>query len=173
MSEAKPEEPRAGRPQMPPDYFLPGEFALLPWSWAEERLTKADNFWFSTTRPDGRPHAMPAWGVWLDGTLYFEGSPETRRARNIAANPNVSVHLESASEVVILEGEALPVGRPERSLAVRLAEIFTAKYSQRWDYRPSPEQWDEGGLWRLRPRIAFAWSDFPRDTTRWRFQLRE
>ena len=66
-------EPRADKPVMPEGYGVkPGEGDLLPWSWAEERLTAADNFWFSTARPDGRPHAMPAWGVWLDGGLYFE-----------------------------------------------------------------------------------------------------
>jgi hypothetical protein len=113
---------------------------------------------------------MPGWGVWLDETLYFEGSPLTRRARNLA-NPAVAVHLESGDEVVILEGEAREVGKPERTLAERLAAGFTAKYADTtYNYRPAPEQWDRGGLWAMKPRVALAWSDFPTDTTRWRFQ---
>jgi nitroimidazol reductase NimA-like FMN-containing flavoprotein (pyridoxamine 5'-phosphate oxidase superfamily) len=164
--------PRVDRPQMPDGYGTPEtDEGLLPWSWAMERLEHARNFWFSTTRPDGRPHAMPAWAAWVDGVLYFEGSPETRRARNIAVNPALSVHLESGDEVVILEGEAHETGKPDRALAERLAAIFTEKYSASHDYRPGPEQWDNGGLWGMRPRVAFAWSEFPKTLTRFRFDL--
>jgi hypothetical protein len=163
---------RATRPVMPSGYGVPEtDDGLLPWSWAVERLEPALNYWFGTTRPDGRPHAMPAWGVWLDGALYFEGSPATRRARNLAGNPAVSVHLESGDEVLILEGEAHAAGKPERQLAERLADAFGAKYGEtKWQYRPAPDQWDRGGLWRLEPRVAFGWSDFPRDVTRWLFE---
>ena len=163
-------EPERSRPAMPQGYGVPSDDeGLLTWSWVVERLEQARTYWFSTTRPDGRPHAMPAWAVWLDGVLYFEGSPATRRARNLAGNPATVVHLESGSEVVILEGEAREAGRPVRALAERLAAAFTAKYVETDDYRPGPDQWDAGGLWVLRPRVAFAWSAFPRDVTRWRF----
>src|SRR3712207_9206562 len=109
-----PAEPRRDRPVLPKDYGVPEtEEGMLPWSWALERLENARNYWFSTTRPDGRPHAMPAWAAWVDGVLYFEGSPMTRRARNIAANPALSVHLESGDEVVIREGAAHETGRSE------------------------------------------------------------
>ena len=164
-------DPRLSRPLMPAGYGVPEtEAGVLDWSWAVERLEPALNYWFATTRPDGRPHTMPAWAVWLDGTLYFEGSPLTRRARNLAANPHVVVHLESGDDVVILEGEAGEVGKPDRALAERLSAAFTAKYaSTRFEYRPGPEQWDRGGLWAMRPKVAFGWSDFPADTTRWLF----
>jgi len=123
-------QPTSDRPRLPDGYGVPADNeGLLPWSWAVERLRNADNYWFSTTRPDGRPHAMPAWGAWLDGLLYFEGSPQTRRARNLALNPALTVHLESGTEVLILEGEAHDVVKPERALAERLAADFTAKYS--------------------------------------------
>jgi nitroimidazol reductase NimA-like FMN-containing flavoprotein (pyridoxamine 5'-phosphate oxidase superfamily) len=155
---------------MPEGYGVPAtDEGLLPWTWAVERLEAARNYWFNTTRPDGRPHAMPAWAVWLDGRLYFEGSPQTRRARNLDGNPSIVVHLESGDAVVILEGDARAAGRPERSLAERLAADFTAKYAATHDYRPTPEQWDRGGLWVMRPRVAFAWSEFPKTVTRWRF----
>jgi len=158
---------------MPNGYGVPEtDEGLLPWAWAVERLEAARNYWFSTTRSDSRPHAMPAWAVWLDETLYFEGSPETRRARNLATNPALSVHLESGDEVVILEGVSEVAGVPERPLAERLAAAFTAKYAASHDYRPAADQWDKGGLWMLRPRVAFGWKDFPGSVTRWRFPER-
>src|SRR5919206_3597441 len=111
-------EPQRSRPVMPEGYGVPTtDDGLLDWSWATQRLEAARNYWFSTTRPDGRPHAMPAWAVWLDGVLYFEGSPATRRARNLATNPALSVHLESADEVVILEGEVHEASPPAPVLA--------------------------------------------------------
>jgi Pyridoxamine 5'-phosphate oxidase len=156
---------------MPKGYGVPEtDEGMLEWGWAVGQLESALNYWFGTTRPDGRPHTMPAWAVWLDGTLYFEGSPRTKRARNLAENPAVVVHLESGDDVVILEGEAHEVGKPDRALAERLAAAFTEKYgATKWEYRPQPEQWDEGGLWSMQPKVAFGWTDFPADTTRWRF----
>src|SRR6476660_6228604 len=86
--------PTRDRPVMPEGYGVPEtDEGLLAWDWAVERLEQARNYWFSTTRPDGRAHAMPAWAVWLNGILYFEGSPLTRRARNVTANPFLVVHL--------------------------------------------------------------------------------
>lgn len=163
-------QPTTERPTMPDGYGVPNATdTALPWTWAVERLEQARNYWFSTTRPDGRPHAMPAWAVWLDDTLYFEGSPLTRRARNIAGNPSVVVHLESGDEVVILEGVAHEASPPPRALAERLAPIFGQKYGASHDYHPKPDQWDQGGLWALQPTLAFSWAKFPDTTTRWRF----
>src|SRR2546427_4666203 len=65
--------PLASRPYMP-GYGLPaadkGE-GLLPWEWAVERLTESHNYWVATTRPEGRPHVMPVWGIWVESVFYF------------------------------------------------------------------------------------------------------
>jgi hypothetical protein len=163
-------EPLRSRPLLPKGYGVPEvEEGMVAWSWAVEQLETALNYWFSTTRPDGRPHAMPAWAIWVDGALYFDGSPETRRARNLAVNPAITVHLESGDQVVILEGEGVLAGRPDAAFAARLAAAFEAKYGASHDYHPSPSTWDNGGLWVLRPRVAFGWTEFPKALTRWRF----
>jgi hypothetical protein len=63
-------EPRSSRPLMPEGYGVPEtDQGLLDWSWATHRLERARNYWFSTVCPDGRPHAMPAWAVWIGGAL--------------------------------------------------------------------------------------------------------
>src|SRR5712692_1387743 len=101
--------PKASRPMMPGSYGMAeatGGSGLLPWGPAEARLGAAHNYWLSTTRPDGRPHAMPVWGVWRDGVLYVGTDRGSRKARNLAANPACVVHLESGDDVVILEGVA-------------------------------------------------------------------
>jgi pyridoxamine 5'-phosphate oxidase-like protein len=164
-------EPHATRPIIPRDYGVPEQDdGLLPWSWARERLERASLYWFSTVRADGRPHAMPAWALWIDGILYFEGGPDTVRMRNIAARPSVVVQVhDHGDEVVIVEGQGGAGERPSAELARQLAEGFAAKYGESHDYRPPPTQWDNGGLWLVRPTKAFGWSEFPKTVTRWVF----
>ncbi|NWG16569.1 MAG: pyridoxamine 5'-phosphate oxidase family protein, partial [Chloroflexi bacterium] len=126
--------PAPSRPHMPESYGVPtGSEGLLPWSYVTGRMAAARYYWIGTSRPDGRPHTMPTWGVWLDDTLYFGGSPETRWARNLAANPRVSVHLENAEEVVILEGSVtkLTEANADPALLTRLDDAYEAKYNMR------------------------------------------
>jgi pyridoxamine 5'-phosphate oxidase-like protein len=98
-------EPRAEPTSIPRGYGAPRSAKkLLPWSWARERLDRALGYWLVTVGRDGRPHAIPTWGAWAGDRFYCEGSPETRYARNIERDPRVVLHLESADEVVIVEG---------------------------------------------------------------------
>lgn len=144
--------------------------ALLPWRWAAERLTAAANYWIATTRPDGRPHSRPVWGVWLDGMLYF--STGSLINQNLRMNAEVSIHLESADEVVIVEGVADLVS--DLAEWRRFTEAYNPKYN--WDFDPTSIF---GGFWRVRPGVAFGWlSDstgldrgaaFLGTATRWQF----
>ena len=162
--------PQPSRPHMP-GYGVPKRKAgMLPWSHVAERLEQALNYWVCTTRPDGRPHAVPVWGAWVDETFYFEGGG--RKVRNLKTNPAVVVHLESGGDVVILEGVTEEISKPDRALFARIDNAYAAKY----DYKPSdnvtsPDEqpYPEGGLYAVRPRVVFAWSKFLQDATRWRF----
>ena len=94
-------EPIASRP-VANGYGIPAtDEGLLPWSWAEEKLAAARNYWVATASADGRPHAMPVWAVWIDGALYFGTGATTRTARNLAANPRLAVHLDCRQDVAI------------------------------------------------------------------------
>jgi len=159
--------PTASRPHMP-GYGIPTDKkGLLPWSHVTERMARAQHYWIATVSPDGRPHATPVDGLWLEDQLYFGGSPETRRNRNLAENPAVCVHLESGIDVVILHGEAHELRAPDRSLAIRLSEGSIKKYG----YGPKPEEYEKAdGVYCFRPRLVFAWKQFPKDATRWTFQ---
>jgi hypothetical protein len=114
----------------------PGE--RLPWSRVSEWLTTARNYWLCTSRPDGRPHAKPVWGVWLERDFLFSTHQETITARNLQANPALLVHLESGDQVAIVEGTARRLD--DRPLLVRFGEAYEAKY----DWPLSPEDLDPG-----------------------------
>ena len=163
------ERTNATRPYIP-GYGVPGtQEGMLPWSYVEERMQKAINFWISTSNAKGQPHATPVWGVWLDHVLYFDGSPKVRRSRDIAANPQISVNLEDGSQVVILEGKAQELKQSPLELRQKLAAVYSSKYGDR-GYSPDPNTWENGGLYAFRPSLVFAWTQFPQDTTRWQFE---
>jgi nitroimidazol reductase NimA-like FMN-containing flavoprotein (pyridoxamine 5'-phosphate oxidase superfamily) len=157
-------EPKITRPHFPPGY-LENPKTLLPWSHVEQRLSEALHYWLCTVRPNGRPHAVPKWAVYLQGKLYFDGSPETRHARNIAENPHVVIHLESGEDVVIVEGVAKESAKPTAELAAQIARAYAEKYADR-GYAPEPDQWNEGGLFEIAPRVVIAWTQFTDDPTR-------
>ena len=154
-------DPVADRPYIGhPEYGVPSHRkGLVPWSWVRDRFTTEQNYWVSTAGDDGRPHVRPVWGVLVDDVIHFGGGPNTRWSRNLAARPWAVVHLESGSEVVIAEG---PVGRLEDATDPLLAAIDDA-YEAKYRMRHGPP------LWILRPEVVFAWRDFPKDATRFRF----
>jgi len=164
-------QPAADRPVMPEGYGIPdNNKGLLPWSFVEQQMEAARNYWIATANSNGRPAATPVWGAWVDGKLYFDGSPETRRGRNIAQNPQVVVHLESGDQVLILEGKAhIYDSAPERVVAEKVAAAYRAKYSEA-GYSPNPDQWDAGGLYEFEPEMAMGWTQFPKDVTRWKME---
>jgi hypothetical protein len=170
MSDNEIAVPKAGRPQMPEGYGVPkSDKGLLPWSHAAERLENAINYWVCTVRPDGRPHAVPVWGMWVGGAIYYGGGPDARHMRNLSANPNVSVHLESGGDVVIVEGAARVMGSVGNDLAERLAVASNAKYAK-LGHTAKAADYERGGFVAVTPRVVLAWMEFPKDVTRWRFE---
>ncbi len=143
--------------------------SYVDWGWVAAQLTDSKNYWLCSVRPDGRPHVVPRWAVYVDGRIYYDGSPETRHARNIAANPHVSVHLESGDQVIVLEGVSTPAGKPSPGLADRLVPAYRKKYAAQ-GYSPEPDQWDEGGLYVFTPSQCIAWTSFTQDPTKFVFE---
>src|SRR5262245_41139706 len=143
------DEPRASRPHAPGYGIAEGDTGegLLPWSWAVERLERARNYFLSTTRPDGRPHAMVIWGIWVENIFYFSTGRDSRKARNLAANPNCVVCPEKAEEAVIVEGVADEV--KDKKLIGRLDKIYQSKYEWKLDPKLGP-------IYAVRPTIAFG-----------------
>lgn len=163
--------PAADRPDMPDGYGVPATVDnLLGWDRVEARLLDSVVYWMATTRPDGRPHVVPRWGVWLDGRLWYDGSPDTIHARNLAANPACVLHLEDGTKAVIVEGTAAPSVPVGDDLGVRLSVEFGRKYAD-LGYAPTPDSWSgpgAGGLSVFVPFKTLAWTEFPTDVTRFR-----
>ena len=164
--------PSRDRPKVPDGYGVPDtDDVVLEWPAVELRLIESSHYWMATTRPDGSPHVVPRWGVWLSGRFWYDGSLDTLHVQNLTANDACVLHLEDGHEAVIVEGRSAAADPPGLDFGGRLSAEFVRKYSK-LGYSPSPESWegaDSGGLRVLTPVKAMAWFDFPTDVTRFRF----
>ena len=162
-------EPRADRPYMPGYGILDADqgTGLLAWSWAEERLAEARNFWVSTVCPDGSPHTMPVWAVWDTGALWFSSSLRSRKVRNLQADPRCTVATEHAADPVIIEGRAEIV--TERAALERFLGLSNAKYEVSYtiDFLDPAKN----ATLAVHPHkaIGMATEDFTGSPTRWTF----
>ena len=84
----------------------------MSWPEVAARLAAARSYWLGTTLPSGAPHAAPVWGVVVGDVLYLYSERSTVKARNLAADPRLVVHLESADDVLIVRGVAEDLGPP-------------------------------------------------------------
>lgn len=125
-------------------YGQPSDHDRLEWSWVERQLLSTGISW-AVASSDGQPHPRPVWGVWQDAQLYLSiGTPSIRRA--LAVDPRVTVHLESGTDVVILEGR---VDGPCADDAV------FASYDQKYDWTYDIAEY--GPLTTISPLTILAW----------------
>ena len=159
--------PSAEPIQTPPEYGISevgAEHATL--EQLAERFASERTWWIATARPDGRPHAVPIWGVRCEGHLIFGTDPRSVKTKNLVASPHASLHLESGDKVAILECtvEHLP--------ADKLPASFVATYKDKYDIEMDPT--DPGALYyRAAPVTLLSWdeADFVNTAARWRFSV--
>ena len=156
--------PKASRP-VAIGYGIPADKkGMLPWKWAEERLARSHNYWFSSVRADGRPHAMVIWGLWLEGSFWFSTGAQSRKSKNLERNSNCVVCTEDASEAVIVEGAA------EKVTDAKARRRFFVAYEPKYKFDMSAFQNEP--IWRVQPRRVFGLdeSDFTGKATKWEFR---
>jgi len=164
--------PLTDRPFMP-GYGVEGPeggTGLLPWEWARDQLVASRDYWIVTLWPDGRPHAMPVWGMWDDGSQGFTSGGRSRKVRNLLADPRCVVATQDTANPVVLEGTAEIIVEP--SVLARTIELMNAKYETSY----SVDFLDPAvnATVRVRPGWAFGLlhDDFGGSPTRWRFDGR-
>lgn len=159
----------------------------LPWSGPRDLLATATAlprpgaaFFLGTARPDGPPHAAAIGALWRAGDCYFTSGPESRKSRNLAANPACTIAVGLEDFDLVFEGAASRVtDRPTLEAVAALyraggwpvavaSEAFTAPFSA-----PSadPPPWQPyRQLYRFTFHTAFGLHTVePYGATRWRF----
>ena len=141
------------------------------WPEVAARLAAARNYWLNTASPDGAPHAAPVWGAVLDHTLYLYSERRTRKARNLAADPRLVIHLESGDDVLIVRGTAADLGHPAQVPAVVAA--LAAKYTSPADRQYLPDADPAFNVvYAVRPQSAMTWRlpDYEASWRRWTYR---
>ena len=113
------------------------------------------------------PHPRPVWGIWTgDAVVLSIGSPVL--AVGVDANPACTVHLDSGTDVVVLEGVAQRITEPDAALV--------AAYDEKYDWQYSYDEY--GPFTRVAPTVVMAWRsagwagrDGFQTVGRWRFAV--
>jgi nitroimidazol reductase NimA-like FMN-containing flavoprotein (pyridoxamine 5'-phosphate oxidase superfamily) len=155
----------------------------MSWNDVEAELDRAEIFWVTTVRPDGRPHTTPLIAVWIDGALYFGTGPGERKERNLRENRHCSLTtgcnaFRDGTDVVV-QGDAERI--LDKKTLGRVAQRIARKY--RWQFEvagdalqevvgPEPEAESSGAptlVFRVSPATVFVYrrsGSF--SATRWR-----
>ena len=115
-------------------------------SWQEviEALNRAEMFWLSTVRRDGRPHVTPLPAIWQDGNLHICTGDNEQKAVNLAADPRCVLSTGddrmNAGLDVVVEGTAERV--TDESTLRELAQLWKSKLD--WDFTVHGAGFDDG-----------------------------
>jgi general stress protein 26 len=127
--------PRTPTTELDTRFSAPDAVATT-WDETRRALARAELFWITTVRADGRPHQSPLVAVWLDDVVYFCTGATEQKAHNLRANP--AVILTTGCNTwdhgldVVVEGEAVRVTADAQ--LQRLAAVWATKWDGRWQY---------------------------------------
>jgi hypothetical protein len=163
--------PKRDRPHLPEGYIKPDPKGMLPWTSVDKMLRVSPYFWLATIDPDGKPHLIQQWFVWIDQQVFFDGSERTKWARNLIRDPRVGFGVQNGNDTSYGDGSADIIRGTPVTLARRIAAQYGAKYGRTFKYRPKAEQYVKGYTFRIKPEklIAFDIKKFDTSATRFTF----
>jgi nitroimidazol reductase NimA-like FMN-containing flavoprotein (pyridoxamine 5'-phosphate oxidase superfamily) len=156
--------------------FSDPEAEPTPWDETFATLEKAELYWITTVRKDGRPHVVPLIGVGADDTVYFCTGLEEQKARNLEHNDCIAIttgNNEWASGLdVVVEGRAVQIS--DDGELQRLADAWEAKYGEVWHFDVADGMFrhaDGAGVavFRVEPAKVLAFAKDPHGQTTFRF----
>ena len=149
------------------------------WSQVADALVRAELYWLTTVRKDGRPHTTPLVGAWVDDRFVFCTGPEEQKALNLAHSAAVTVttgvNTWNDGLDVVVEGDAQRVTGLDA--LTRLADEIREKYHGVWDFTPHEDGFghtDESGdshiayVFLVPPAKVLAFAKSPHGQTRFR-----
>jgi hypothetical protein len=116
-----------------------------------QRLETEATIWLASVRPDGRPHLVPIWFVWLQDEIYILTQMTSVKARNLLAKPQASVALEDGLHPLIAECSVRLEPGP---YSAGLIAVFKRKYD--WDITKDGEY---TAMFALTPRKWLSWNE--------------
>ena len=156
--------------------FSDPEAQATPWAEAFGALERAELYWLTTVRRDGRPHVTPLIGVAQDDAVYFCTGLDEQKGRNLEHNDRVAIttgnNAWASGLDVVVEGTAVRIS-DDMDLQ-RLADAWEAKYGSVWHFDVADGMFrhsDGGGaaVFRVAPAKVMAFAKDPHGQTTYRF----
>ena len=124
-----------------------------------------------STLPDGSPHVVPLWFVWLEDGLVVSARAGSRAVRNLLSNPRVALQLDrgrawTEQAGILIRGQAESLGADEPT-GNRALSAWFEKYREELagsGFAAYSEQVGQPALFRVRPVRFTTWihADRPR-----------
>ncbi|SRR6266487_7111329 len=128
---------------------------FIPWSKINNWLRAFRSIWVNTTRPDGRPHAVPVWFLWDGHGLYFISARHLQKSKNLRRQPWIIVHAGDGDDVIILEGRVEIVA--DRTELERVDAAYREKYVDPGSGAQATIFEPEVDLYRVNVKHVMAW----------------
>ena len=157
--------------------FSDSESEATPWADVVAVLERAELYWLTTVRTDGRPHVTPLIGVHHDGAVHFVTGSGEQKARNLEHSAKVALTTGTNTWAqgldVVVEGEAVRVTDTTRLQAI--ADAIEAKYGDVWHFDVAGDAFDGQGedpgyVFRIEPSKVLAFAKDPHAQTSYRFR---
>ena len=155
--------------------FSDPEAGPAAWPEVAAALERAELYWLTTVRADGRPHVTPLIGVVDEGAVHFCTGLREQKYRNLEHSAKVALttgcNAWAEGLDVVVEGTAVRV--LERDALQRLADAYEAKYGSFWHFDVGDGVFGEGELaaavFRIEPAKVLAFAKQPHGQTTFRF----
>jgi hypothetical protein len=142
-----------------------------PWEDVVGALERAELYWITTVRRDGRPHVTPLVGVWHDGAMHFSTGLDEQKARNLQDNPHVALTTGNNTWAdgldIVVEGAVARV--TGRDALQAIADAFEAKYGEVWHFDVGDDVFVHGGgeaaVFRIEATKTLAFAKRPHGQT--------
>jgi nitroimidazol reductase NimA-like FMN-containing flavoprotein (pyridoxamine 5'-phosphate oxidase superfamily) len=146
-----------------------------PWTDTERALQRAELYWLTTVRADGRPHVTPLIGLWRGSAAYFCTGLREQKARNLEHSRNVVLttgcNRWASGLDVVVEGIAVRISG--REALGRIADGYEAKYGSAWHFEVDENVFGTGeraaAVFRIEPTKVMAFAKGPHAQTTYRF----
>lgn len=147
-----------------------------PWEQARGALERAELYWLTTVRADGRPHVTPLIGVHHDGAVHFVTGTGEQKFRNLEHARKVALttgaNAWNQGLDVVVEGEAVRV--TDTAKLQELADAIEAKYGEVWHFDVAGDAFggqgeDPAHVFRIEPAKILAFAKDPHGQTSFRF----
>ena len=154
--------------------FSDPEAEPTPWAETEQALERAELYWLTTVRADGRPHVTPLIGVFDAGAVHFCTGVGEQKARNLEHTPQVALttgtNTWAAGLDVVVEGTAVRI--TDNESLQRIADAYEAKYGSVWHFDVAEGGFgtpnDVGAVFRIEPSKVLAFAKAPHGQTSYR-----